>query len=297
MLPEPTGIHLFRSYICYCQVFLKRSILFSSSVPLPAGVKHMMQQVVLPRCETTKNILLIDEHGVFRKGLRSVLETEISHLHVSERSCLESIEQLAGHDLAMIDTDSVGRYSLERFRSDCAADSLTRFAVMSVSNRRDDVFKYLAAGFHGFIFKMQSEHELVAAVNDLLSGRIYVPRWLCDDYENIPLSPYSVEIPGSPRLTRRQHEILFLLADGRSNKEIARKLDIAQGTIKVHIGALFRALGARNRAEAAFKAADMVRPEWRPPALLRRQLDTCGRIGAPGTCVAMIDPVQSDVEQ
>ena len=89
-----------------------------------------------------------------------------------------------------------------------------------------------------------------------------VPRWIADGDD------HSLEIPPSiktrvktPKLTRRQNEILPLIAQGMSNKEIATLLNIAEGTTKIHTAALLHALGARNRTEAAFIAAKLVRIE------------------------------------
>jgi DNA-binding CsgD family transcriptional regulator len=100
---------------------------------------------------------------------------------------------------------------------------------------------------------------LLSAIEDLLSGRIYVPRWLAEDELDVPAVPRVANFDlEALRLTRRQNEILPLLAFGMSNKEIARELSIAEGTSKIHTAALLRALGARNRTEAAFMAARLV---------------------------------------
>jgi DNA-binding NarL/FixJ family response regulator len=121
------------------------------------------------------------------------------------------------------------------------------------------VLNCLSAGFHGFVPKLLSDEESFSAIEDLLSGRIYVPRWLADDDISRPAIQQVVNFDlESLRLTRRQNEILPLLAQGMSNKEIARELSIAEGTSKVHTAALLRALGARNRTEAAFMAAKLV---------------------------------------
>jgi DNA-binding NarL/FixJ family response regulator len=135
----------------------------------------------------------------------------------------------------------------------------TRFAVMSSSNTRADVLNCLSTGFHGFVYKLQSDEELVTAINDLLSGRIYVPRWIADRGDETPeLAPSINTAVQTLRLTPRQQEILPLIAQGMSNKEIASHLNIAEGTTKIHMAALLRALGARNRTEAAFMASKLV---------------------------------------
>jgi DNA-binding NarL/FixJ family response regulator len=124
----------------------------------------------------------------------------------------------------------------------------------------------LAAGLHGFISKHQSDAEIIAAINDILSGRIYVPCSLVEagDREasvsqgNREAAPFLSTEADLSMLTKRQREVLQLLARGMSNKEIARVLKIAEATTKIHMAALLRALGARNRTEAAYKAGNLI---------------------------------------
>jgi DNA-binding NarL/FixJ family response regulator len=91
------------------------------------------------------------------------------------------------------------------------------------------------------------------------SGRIYVPPWLADVQDgDSQISPPANGEFETVRLTPRQKEILPLLSLGMSNKDIARRLKLAEGTSKFHTAALLRALGVRNRTEAAFVAAKLV---------------------------------------
>jgi DNA-binding NarL/FixJ family response regulator len=132
---------------------------------------------------------------------------------------------------------------------------------MSTSRTRTDVLNCLAAGFHGFLDKHQSDEGLLGAITDLLSGRIYVPPWVVQDGDHKPEVQLSINIGQEKlKLTRRQGDVLPLLALGMSNKEIAQKLNIAEGTIKIHMAALLRALGARNRTKAALLAQKLLDP-------------------------------------
>jgi DNA-binding NarL/FixJ family response regulator len=227
-------------------------------------------------------ILVVDDHSVYRSGLRNVIEARVQGSRVIEASELKTILDYLDtdqyFDLILIDAKSLGYYSLALLREAHERSPTTRFAVMSTSNTRADVLNCLSAGFHGFVYKLQSDEEFLAAINDLLSGRIYVPRWLADGEDTSPAVPPLVNLEGSPfanlevdihRLTPRQNEVLSLLATGMSNKEISRRLNIAEGTTKIHTSGLLRALGARNRTEAAVKAANLVnsnnRSRSRPP--------------------------------
>jgi DNA-binding NarL/FixJ family response regulator len=204
-------------------------------------------------------ILVVDEHSVYRSGLRDVIEARIERSRVVEASSIELVEESQRFDLVLIDAGSLTQRALGVLKQIHELIPATRFAVMSTSNTRADVLNCLSAGFHGFVYKLQSDDELIAALNDLLSGRIYVPRWLADGDDSKTEIPPSVNVQVERlRLTPRQNDILPLLAQGMSNKEIARHLKIAEGTTKIHTAALLRVLGARNRTEAAFMAARLV---------------------------------------
>jgi DNA-binding NarL/FixJ family response regulator len=204
-------------------------------------------------------ILVIDEHSVYRSGLRDVIELKIEQCRVMEASTIAAVDKTVAFDLILIDSASLDQPSLRLLKEIREIKPKTRFAVMSNANTRADVLNCLSAGFHGFVYKLQSDDEWLRAVTDLLSGRIYVPEWLANMDEIKPTVPPSLAVHGENlRLTPRQNDILPLLAQGMSNKEIARLLCIAEGTTKIHTAALLRALGARNRTEAAFLAAKLV---------------------------------------
>ncbi|WP_448042732.1 LuxR C-terminal-related transcriptional regulator [Bradyrhizobium liaoningense] len=211
-------------------------------------------------------ILIVDQHSVYRSGLRDVVEARFEKSRVIDASKLENCELETSIDLILIDLGCLNQRSLAVLSEVVDLRPATRIAVMSGSSSRSDVLKCLSAGFHGFLPKLQSDEELLSAVGDLLSGRIYVPRWLADDDVSRPEPPQTVNFNlEALRLTRRQSEILPLLAQGMSNKEIARELSIAEGTSKIHTAALLRALCARNRTEAAFIAAKLVGPRDKLP--------------------------------
>ena len=122
--------------------------------------------------------------------------------------------------------------------------------VVAESRERDLVLDTLCAGVHGYILKETPVDEMRRAFESILSGHIYVPP-LVSDVTAKSCASAVVTPSSSAALTDRQFEVLKLVAAGRSNKEIARSLFIAEGTVKVHITAAFRALGVHNRVSAA----------------------------------------------
>ena len=222
-----------------------------------------------PKSEKTLRILLIDAHNIYRAGLRSILAESMPGAEVFESGSLaEALSQLSligPLDLILIDLDLSSIRSLDPLKQAFTAYPTTRFAVISGSDSRESIIASLSAGFHGFISKHQLARDVLDAINDIASGRIYVPPLLARPENAGILDPHDEEGPPMIaseadllRLTPRQREVLSHLALGKSNKEIARALHMAEATAKVHIGALLRVLGARNRTEVAFKARKLL---------------------------------------
>lgn len=221
-------------------------------------------------------ILIIDEQAVFRTGLRELIAAKIPGVDVLEASSLAqavSCDQTNSFDLVLV---GAGRSNSEAFDTLTAARKALptiRFAIISAADTREDILASLAAGSHGFISKRQTDSEITAAISDILAGRIYVPCFFAqvDDKasrgDKVGEFPASTEVDLS-QLTKRQREVLQLLVQGMSNKEIARVLKIAEATTKIHMAALIHAFGVRNRTEAAFKAASLVRVTQSDSAVL-----------------------------
>ena len=193
--------------------------------------------------------------------MKQLIEHGIADSRVGETSKIQFSDLVDPLDLVIIDSKSLDEQAIEILEGAHDRNPKMRYAFMSASRNRADVLNCLSAGFHGYLHKLQSDGELISGISDLLSGRIYVPIWLAHDQEKgagfDSLAAPSLELE-AVKLTPRQAEILPLLAKGMSNKEIARVLNIAEGTAKAHTTAVLRALGAHNRTEAAFLAARLV---------------------------------------
>jgi DNA-binding NarL/FixJ family response regulator len=209
--------------------------------------------------------LICDGQSVYRIGLRSLIKAEMPWAEVIEASNpSEVLAQIraSAFDLVLVGTDR----QFDSLKAAREVSPSTRFTIVSASDTRADILATLAAGFHGFISKRQSGTDILSAITDILSGRIYMPESLAEAGEGNVLSSrsYRETLPKLSteadvlKLTKRQREVLSLLARGLSNKEIARALAIAEATTKIHLAALLRALGVRNRTEAAYKAANLI---------------------------------------
>jgi DNA-binding NarL/FixJ family response regulator len=129
--------------------------------------------------------------------------------------------------------------------------------MATVSNRREDILLALQAGVNGYISKSMGLKELSSALEQILGGKVYVPASIA----SLGITGSADEITATaapdaaPTLTPRQKDVLTLIVKGNSNKEIARGLGLGEGTIKVHLAALFRVLGVHSRSAAAAKGA------------------------------------------
>jgi DNA-binding NarL/FixJ family response regulator len=127
--------------------------------------------------------------------------------------------------------------------------------VLSGSECRGDILRSLSAGAHGYIVKNQQTDQLIRRLRHILSGEVYVPASLA---ELLPDSGGVALAEPVAHVSKRQRQVLKGLVEGKSNKEIAQVLNVAEGTVKLHLAALFRQLGASNRAHAAALGKQLV---------------------------------------
>ena len=203
-------------------------------------------------------ILIADDHGLFRQGLRTFLQDSVAGAEIVEADGLDSALDALGRDKSfdLVVTDlrmpgMDGPQSLSAFRE---AFPAVKLVVMSGLEDRATVLASLGAGAHGYVPKSARPEIIADAIATVMSGRIWVPSALATwapqaDPQAAP-PPAAASSADSPRLTPRQRDVLKLLLRGASTKEIARELELGEGTVKVHLAGLYRALGARNRTEA-----------------------------------------------
>lgn len=222
--------------------------------------------------------LVADDDEFFRVALRAVLTGRLGFADVIECGSLDAALDALGQcdtvDLALFDLLMPGMESSASLGAVRELFPATKVVVVSSSRRREDILTALAAGVHGYVPKGYRIDDLADALRSVLAGAIYVPPLLAD----IPADPHvdPVERRRMPRpltqasqiarpaLTARQWDVLKLLVEGRSNKEIARILDLGEGTVKIHLAALFRNLSVRNRSAAAVAGATLLAEQERP---------------------------------
>lgn len=195
--------------------------------------------------------LIADDHELFRSGLKQLLADVLGAEEVREAETLDqAIEMLTNDgagDLILVDLRMPGMSGAEALSALRDGFPDAKVAVVSAWEERAEIIAALSAGVHGYIPKSLASAEIAAAIRQILDGQIFVPPAL--GKREAPAPRLSVG-EGEDKLTTRQKEVLNELLKGQASKEIARTLDIAEGTVKIHLAAIYRALGVRTRAEA-----------------------------------------------
>ncbi|HMM47382.1 MAG TPA: response regulator transcription factor [Thiobacillaceae bacterium] len=213
--------------------------------------------------------LLADDHPLMREGLRQVLSQLDPSTEIVDAHDYPSLfAQTMAHpdlDLALVDLNMpgfVGMQGITRFRSLFPDVPLV---VLSASESPQDIHDSLEAGALGYIPKAASSAEMLEALQRVLAGHVYVPPGLPGVVTaSEPAAPADFETLQQSGLTTRQLEVVRLLAQGCTNKTIASMLAMSEGTVKVHITAIFRAFNVSNRTEAVLAIQRLIQRPGAP---------------------------------
>ncbi|WP_281646773.1 two-component system response regulator NarL [Parendozoicomonas sp. Alg238-R29] len=198
-------------------------------------------------------VLLIDDHPLLRRGLKQLMNDYPDLAVIGEASDGQQGLQKAVEldpDLILLDLNMKGMDGLETLRAIRRQGITTRVVMLTVSDHRDDVAALFKAGADGYLLKDMEPDELIERVRDAVNGQLVVDDRLAGVLASV-LRPDREEDNPLESLTGRELGILHLIADGMSNKLIARELSISEGTVKVHVKHLLKKLGMRSRVEAA----------------------------------------------
>jgi DNA-binding NarL/FixJ family response regulator len=210
-------------------------------------------------------VLLVDDHTLVRKGLAQLLATTVEGAEVTEAdSADEAIEILKAHpqDVALVDIRMPGRDGLELLREVRAEWPQMPVIMLSSFDNGEFVKDALSAGAAGYLLKDTTPEDLAEALVVALSGagNVLSPRAVRNLFEvsNQPDTAEKSDVAmREAGLTRRESDVIQLLAEGCSNREISRQLFLSEKTVKAHLAAVFRKLGVTNRTQAAMVAVGM----------------------------------------
>lgn len=208
-------------------------------------------------------LITIDDHPLFRKGVADLLEMDSQLEMVGEADSGEQGLILVDNlhpDLILLDLNMRGMDGIETLKQIKQRDGDARVIMLTVSDNEEDVVAALRAGADGYLLKDMEPEDTLAYLRLAAQGKMVISDRLTELLAHALRSegnhPSDVEQAG---LTEREEQILQLIAHGLSNKMIARKLDITEGTVKVHVKHLLKKLNLRSRVEAAVWAVNQGR--------------------------------------
>lgn len=219
-------------------------------------------------------VLIADNDPLFRDGLKLIFARRPDLRVVGQASDgIEACEtaRRCEPDVVLIENRLPrldGPAAVRRILSDLPR---TRVAILSASRDESDILAAIKAGAHGYVTKDVSVGVLLHSVRRIARGDAVIPpsfaSRLVQYYAELSRGRVDEPRPNDSRVTAREREILRLLVDGATNRDISRQLDIAENTVKVHLRNILEKLQLRNRQQAAAFAisSGLVRP-WHDPA-------------------------------
>jgi DNA-binding NarL/FixJ family response regulator len=206
-------------------------------------------------------ILLADDHPLFREGVKPVLMKLAPEVTILEAKDYPTAFEIARKqpeiDLALLDLYMPGMIGVDgvgRFRMSFPHVPVV---VLSAAEEHDQIERLLANGALGFISKASPSEVILSALNLVLAGGVYIPPSLLSRVSGNETSMIDQGAGPQETLTRRQVDVLRELAKGQNNKQIAKNLNVTEGTVKIHLASIFRVLNVTSRTEALLLAQKM----------------------------------------
>lgn len=199
-------------------------------------------------------VILIDDHPLFRKGVADLIAMAPSLSLVGEAGDGESgvrLAEVTRPDLILLDLNMKGMNGLQTLERLRQADLDSRIVILSVSDSEDDVVAALRGGADGYLLKDMEPEDILEHLLSAGHGRLVISPRLTELIARALRADSQPVRPDAAGLTPREREVLRLIAEGASNKLIARELNLSLGTVKVHVKHILKKLKLRSRVEAA----------------------------------------------
>ena len=202
-------------------------------------------------------ILVVDDHALVREGLRQVLKGLDQEVEVLEAgSCTRAFELALNHadlDLVLLDYHLPDMNGLEAL--DVFARQVPELPIIVLSGSVNPTImrKVMNKGAAAFLTKSGMSDELLSVTRRVLAGDVYVPPELMASSAAVLMDEPTADL-STPQFTPRQEEVLYLLLDGYTNKEIGKLLSLSDETVKNHISGILRGFGVQTRTQAVLAA-------------------------------------------
>ncbi len=205
------------------------------------------------------NVLIADDHSMFRQGLKQILELE-EDIRVIGQACNgdEAIRLARKEkpDVILMDINMPGTNGLQAIKTIREENEFSKIIVLTIHDDREYLFKALQMGAQGYVLKDAESQVLVNAIRSIYNGDSYIQPNMTKELvrEFYRVTRYEKPKDETSNLTAREIEVLELIAEGMLNKEIARTLYISEKTVKNHVSNIFRKLNVSDRTQAAIYA-------------------------------------------
>ncbi|MBR5154819.1 MAG: response regulator transcription factor [Alphaproteobacteria bacterium] len=204
-------------------------------------------------------VLIMDEQSLFRDGLSLRLKEINENIIILQSSNLTEMQKILSHetdtDVVILDIDLAGINSTETITKIKNIIPTIKIITTSTSEDIRNIKKILSLGVDGYIPKRSNSNILSGALKLILDGGTYIPPAMLNN--GIDYSSFNSSSSLKKNLTNRQSQVLDLIAQGKSNKQIAYDMGVSEATVKLHINALLRSLKVNNRTQAVITAQKM----------------------------------------
>lgn len=209
----------------------------------------------------TIRILLVDDHNLFRSGIKSLLQMQDDVEVIGEASSgLEGVKRAKRlkPDLVLLDLHMPGTSGLEALQLLKEEEPDIEVLMLTVSEDAQDLIQALRCGARGYLLKNIEIDFLVDSIRRAVKGESVMSPQMSATLVDAVREPLIVKEREKQqvKLTHRESEIIILLAQGESNKSIARTLDLAESTVKIHVQGILRKLNVTSRVQAAVYAVE-----------------------------------------
>ena len=219
------------------------------------------EEDAVPGVDGQIRVMICDDHALFRRGLKMVLEAEPDIDVIAEAEDGETaVAEVADHvpDVVLMDVRMPSVDGIEATRRIAEAVPSTKIVMLTVSDEEADLYEAIKAGATGYLLKEISIEEVASAVRAVVAGQSLISpsmaSKLLTEFTNLAKRADERTTVPTPRLTDRELEVLRLVAQGKSNREIAGDLYISENTVKNHVRNILEKLHLHTRMEAVMYA-------------------------------------------
>ncbi|QEK11929.1 response regulator transcription factor [Crassaminicella thermophila] len=206
--------------------------------------------------ESKIRVLIADDHALMRQGLKQIIELEddieVVGLAVDGEDTIKKAQQLHPH-IILLDINMPNMNGIQALRrlKDIGTDS--KIIMLTIHEDREYLFETINIGASGYVLKDAESASLIKAIRDVFTGHSYIHPSLASalvkEYNKKESDTYKKD-----KLTRREYEVLGLIAEGKNNREIAQDLFISEKTVKNHVSNIFKKIDVNDRTQAAIYA-------------------------------------------